>query len=643
MNRFTTSFKLAKTNTFRLGSAKLFPKGKRDVSAYGPEYGGNMQNWEKSMRTLALADEGMAFCQVDQAGAEALIVAYLCPPGRYRDLFLNGIKPHVYIGVFFPEHWESAFPCVREFASIPIAKLREHPQWPAFAKAVAASDNNPSATRYYYFYKQTCHCVDDKTEVLTKAGWVSVAEAGAEEPILTWNKVDESLSFAKPSGWHKSYYEGDMIRFTGHELDQLVTPEHKMVYQSNGKYHVAKAWSVTKTGRIPHCGQYSEQRSCWTDAEVRLLVAIQADGYIATPNNVRFRFGKCRKRERLLALSKQVGLECSDGIASDGYMELTLRGASRLISAFGDRKVWGSWLLNMSHSNMQAFVDELHRWDGSKFRSGDTTKREEYCSAIEQNCEWVKTICHLVGKQATVREQNADFTMFKVGINARRFSRIQSKSAEYYRGFVFCPTVPSGFFVIRRNGKISITGNSGNYGIREATFVENMLAKSGGKVNLSLADGAKFLSTYRDVAFPELHSFHRYVDRQIEDKQELRNLFGYPRKFRSLMFDSKEAYAFIPQSTVGCITNLAVIEMQKWIDANLSSAIILNNCHDSYLVQAPTEKITEVARKMKEFIEIEMVAPRGEKFRMRSEASVGTNWGPYHEKKNPNGLKEVKV
>ncbi len=339
--RYTTCFRLARTNTFRLGSGKLFGKGKSKVHLYGPEYGGNAQNIEKSLRTLFIADDGYSFCQVDQAGAEALIVAYLCPPGRFRDLFINGIKPHVYIGVFFPEHWVDKFPCVKEFAKIPIAELRNHPEWAGFAKAVAASDYNPSATRYYYFYKMTCH--------------------------------------------------------------------------------------------------------------------------------------------------------------------------------------------------------------------------------------------------------------------------------------------------------------SGNYGIMGNTFQQNLLEKSGGKVVLSSEQASKFLSTYRDVAFPELHIFHHQVNAALLARKELRNLFGYPRRFRSLKTDPKEAYAFIPQSTVGCITNLAVVSMQKWIDANSIDAVILNNCHDSFLVQGKTEEIMLIAKKMKEFIEIEMVAPRGEKFRMRSEAGVGRNWGPYSQEKNPEGLREVKL
>lgn len=336
--RLTTCYRLARTNTFRLGSGKLFQKPKRKASEAGPEFGGNMQNWEKSLRRLALADEGYSFCQTDQSGADALVVAYLCPPGRFRDLFLYGIKPHVYIGVFFPEHWEKQFPCVREFATIPIKDLPQHPQWSAFAKAVAASDENPSASRYYYLYKKTCH--------------------------------------------------------------------------------------------------------------------------------------------------------------------------------------------------------------------------------------------------------------------------------------------------------------SGNYGIQKNTFVEAILADSGGKVVLSPQQGDNLLHRYRDVAFSELYAFHRYVESTLERTGELRNLFGYPRRFRSLKHDIKEAYAFIPQSTVGCITNLAVSSMHQFIlDAGVDWTI-LNNCHDSYLVQAPDSEILACAKKMQEFINIEMTAPRGEKFRMRSASSIGKNWGSYYAKKAETDKKE---
>jgi len=146
-SRNTTSYAIAGTKTFRLSSRAILD-----------QWGTNLQNIEKSMREIYEADEGKLLIQVDQAGAEALIVAYLMPPtNKLRLLFDNKIKIHNYLALALPEQWEKSHPYIREFIPVPIPELKTFPRWDEFVKAVAASDNNPPATRYYYHYKQTGH------------------------------------------------------------------------------------------------------------------------------------------------------------------------------------------------------------------------------------------------------------------------------------------------------------------------------------------------------------------------------------------------------------------------------------------------------------------------------------------------------
>ena len=76
--RVSTYYNVSGTKTFRLASKAIFGI-----------YGTNLQNWEKSLRKLIIPDDGYKFVQVDQSGAEALVVAYLCKHGNFRDLFLN--------------------------------------------------------------------------------------------------------------------------------------------------------------------------------------------------------------------------------------------------------------------------------------------------------------------------------------------------------------------------------------------------------------------------------------------------------------------------------------------------------------------------------------------------------------------------
>ena len=84
----TTSWKLARTESFRAASAAMLG-----------HYGTNMQNPTDSLMRCCIPREGNIFGSRDEAGAEALIVAYEAPPGRFRELFECGIKPHTYFAL----------------------------------------------------------------------------------------------------------------------------------------------------------------------------------------------------------------------------------------------------------------------------------------------------------------------------------------------------------------------------------------------------------------------------------------------------------------------------------------------------------------------------------------------------------------
>lgn len=193
--RTSTVYGLAHTKTFRRNSKKML----------GGQ-GGNLQNWEKSMRAIAIPDgfseslkekclfylkEGdysvfteeelvslRIFAQVDQSGAEALIVAYECEKGNYRKLFENNIKPHVFVALkLFKDVWplyvskygfdDITAEVISELDSLPIESLRHHIHWKTVDKLIKDSDNWSIQERYYYFAKQTCHSANYGIETNT--------------------------------------------------------------------------------------------------------------------------------------------------------------------------------------------------------------------------------------------------------------------------------------------------------------------------------------------------------------------------------------------------------------------------------------------------------------------------------------------
>lgn len=171
------------------------------------------------------------------------------------------------------------------------------------------------------------------------------------------------------------------------------------------------------------------------------------------------------------------------------------------------------------------------------------------------------------------------------------------------------------------------------------------ILKSDGALRLDLAECRKFRATYFKL-FPEILRWHMSVQHDLQTRK-LKNLFGFPREFNDFWGDSlfKKAYAFIPQSTVGTITNLAITELQQRIDDRdplFKDVDLLQNGHDSILMQAPDELVLEVAREAKKHLERDLVSPKNEVFKMGAEVQIGKNWGVKSEK-NPLGLEEIKL
>lgn len=186
--------------------------------------------------------------------------------------------------------------------------------------------------------------------------------------------------------------------------------------------------------------------------------------------------------------------------------------------------------------------------------------------------------------------------------------------------------------------------HSSNYGIGANRFCLNTLEKSQGKVVLSKRDASTYLDFYHST-FPEIREWHDEVLTQVKETNYLYNLFGYPKYFFHKgeldNRDIKKYIAWIPQSTVGTITNIAYTLMQNFIEQHDLEWDLLVNEHDSILMQCPVADAALCSDTLKLFIEQKMTNNRNEEFQMKSDVSVGYNWAPAHDEHNPEGLKDI--
>jgi hypothetical protein len=237
--RNTTIYNQSGTITFRRSSS-----GFRVDLANKIKLGTNLQNIEKYARRLYHADGYNAetmhdrcaaylktrdlglfteeerkrlkiLAQTDQAGAEAKIVAYLCRKGKFRDLFLYGVKPHVFVALhLFSKVWEQRINKtagdlrlnIEELLNSEIQDLHKHPFWKQLDKLIKSSDKWPSHERYYYIAKQVCHSSNYgirpsafQLNTLEKSkGKIVLSKGQAEEYLLFYHSL-----FPEIQEWHR--------------------------------------------------------------------------------------------------------------------------------------------------------------------------------------------------------------------------------------------------------------------------------------------------------------------------------------------------------------------------------------------------------------------------------------------------------
>lgn len=190
------------------------------------------------------------------------------------------------------------------------------------------------------------------------------------------------------------------------------------------------------------------------------------------------------------------------------------------------------------------------------------------------------------------------------------------------------------------------TCHSFNYLKQAGTFRFDVLKESEGKIVLSLKDSERFREIYVFL-FPEIFTYwHEKVKEALRKNRYIYNCLGYPHYFGGHVENDKtirDAIATGPQSTVGCIANIAACDFQEYIETEGRRWDLLNNKHDSLLAQAPRgEEALEAARVMcKLMSSIPLTSPFKETFYMRTEVSVGKNWMKYDKEENPDGLKEI--
>ncbi|MFN3898923.1 MAG: DNA polymerase [Alishewanella aestuarii] len=388
------------------------------------------------------------------------------------------------------------------------------------------------------------HCVTGDVEVLTPQGWESIKDwQGGEIAQVNSDREIKFLSATKFEGPEVQ----DWVRVDAAYLSADFTLGHTIPYLNHGsmKWNQMQAADMLKRNSlyIPVSGFYNGP-GVLTVEQIRCLVMIQADGSFCTDSKQGRQLTIFLKKERKINRARKLLSEAGVNFREltfpswPGYVKFVVSYKDYPYWLTPDKKYFGSWLLDQSLDVLTAFVEELHRWDGSL--NGDT--QQCYFSSIKSNAEWAATIGHLTGKSATIREvfSTSAYGKAKVcySVTFRERGHIMVKSADLslrsLNERAYCTQTQTGFWLARKDGRIFVTGNTGRYTGGEKINMQNL--GRGSKHRLALLAPEGFVMHVADSSNVEARTNAGFAG-QEELLEAFRNKRDVYSEFASKAFD----------------------------------------------------------------------------------------------------------
>lgn len=387
----------------------------------------------------------------------------------------------------------------------PVMHIRKIPnQKPGFDELVRRGMLEPIIIEYLKDKAKTARgifiggppgCVDCETEFFNGKKWKSIAEWN-NEPVLQFNPETEEATLVMPTKYIKEPCE-KMYHFeTKYGINQTLSPEHRVLYYNRVKRNGKKCWSDNVSeisaeelkdlqnngcfyGGFKTDFKYEGTGFALTDAELKLMLAVICDGTFDSRNDSLMRctvnLKKQRKKDELERILKEWGGSYTKTDHSDNYTRYTFQAPRR-------EKEFSSDWYSCSKRQLELVCENVLQWDGHSDKKG----RKKFETTSKQSAEFVQFAFSSCGYRAVfypvhrkgqnyktdgktyIRKSDTYCVIISnntiVGMawhNDGRDNNVTLNEVVPADGYKYCFTVPTHALVLRRNGRIFITGNSG--------------------------------------------------------------------------------------------------------------------------------------------------------------------------------------
>ena len=353
-------------------------------------------------------------------------------------------------------------------------------------------------------------CLTDDHDVLTKQrGWVSISDVKLTDEVAQLNKETNCMEYVNPKEVFVFDHEGDMYEVETQGVSLKTTLNHRMWVQKRNdpNYSLTEAKNIIRKrvryqsdAPIAHndidiqIDSYIFCKGEKANAWIRFFGIWVAEGWTYIKDSdyiVRVEFSA--NKERVLSLLKDscdiLGWNYSYNEKSAKFYVNEKNIAKYLdpLSIGAINKRLPKWVFELSSEQSKYLINSLCLGDGHEtptslhYSTSSVGLRDDiqqlcqhagWTSYYAKKCEkgWVSNTPNKEGRFFKANSDNWD-----IGIRRSRLRPTvnhghthtqggQKEEVAYYKGKVYCISVPSEIFIVRRNARITFTGNSNRHG-----------------------------------------------------------------------------------------------------------------------------------------------------------------------------------
>ncbi len=344
-------------------------------------------------------------------------------------------------------------------------------------------------------------CYSEDTEILTDKGWKIFSEVSYNDKILSFNSNRNELVWEYPLKVFWMRYKGKMINFKNRYIDLLLTPNHRTLnilkkdfYKNKIKYRVNEARELYNSGEfiIPQASVFQGI----TQEFFELPEFKDGRKYVHPKKQIKIESwakfmgwylseGSCFKNGIKIAQDKKSRhnkdiINCLRNLPFNfcqlkkGF-KLNSTQLANYLKQFGHshEKYVPENIKNGSEIIILSFLDELNKGDGDVHGGQKRyhTNSFKLISDIQEMLVKINISSTIVKDKRTkslfpggkIYEHKPVFSLEERKNNYVSI-RKKDKKEVYYDGYIGCVKVPSTFVVVRRNGRLAISGNTGEMG-----------------------------------------------------------------------------------------------------------------------------------------------------------------------------------